>query len=373
MTLDKKRTVNPSYLSPFKAAHHLEDVHTLRSGLMIPPRNIQIDLEAFCPHSCEFCSYRNVGWQDYGPAPMQFHAPTRVVEGESGMSWEIASKIPEQMKLAGIPAIEITGGGESLVYPHITDFLALCNANDIEVGLVTNGVALNKRIRSFLRRDKLKWVRFSCDAVTADVYSQVHRTPAPAFDTLTRHITELNDWRDPGETLIGISFVITKHNFEQIADAARFYRELGADSIRYTFTFTPDGDGAMTNEQRDVALWQMGVAEKENCDSFKVFTVNRLDDYNDPNTDFSKCGYQHFVWAIGYNGTVYPCCIMKYHAGYEIGDLYHQTLLDIVHSDARKKFARDLIVSECKPCYLRNKNKFIEYLLDDQPQHVNFV
>lgn len=367
------RSVSTSYLSPFKAAHHLDGVHALRNGLLIPPRNIQIDLEAFCPHSCEFCSYRNVGWQDYKPAPMLFDAPTRVKDGISGMPWEIAQNIPWQMKQAGIPAIEITGGGESLVYPHIHEFLAKLSAHEIEVGLVTNGVALNRKMRDWMDRGLTKWVRFSCDAIDADTYEKVHRTPKSAFATLIRNIRDLAEWRYAGETLIGISFVITKHNYGQIAEAAQFYRDLGADSIRFTFTFTPEGDGALSEEARRMALSQMAWASRLSSESFKVFTVNRLDAYNDPNTDFTQCGYQHFVWAIGFDGKVYPCCIMKYHAGYVIGDLAQQTLEDIVHSNARKAFARSLIVSQCKPCYLRDKNKFIEYLLDPAPVHHNFV
>lgn len=369
----RTRTVNPSYLSPNKAAHHLEQIAQLRKGLMVAPRNIQVDLEAFCPHSCEFCSYRNVGWQDYAPAPMLFQAPTKVQPETSGMPWAIASQLPWQMRQAGIPAIEITGGGESLVYPHIVPFLKELTAHSIEIGLVTNGVAFNKRIRDALEPENFKWVRFSCDATTADVYSEVHRTPESAFDTLQNNIHSLASWRLAGNTLIGISFVITKHNYFQIAHAPNFYRRLGADSIRFTFTFTPEGDGALTPEQLACAKEQLKLAKALSCPEFRVFVTDRLDDYNDPNTDFSVCGYQHFVWAIGYTGVVYPCCIMKYHAGYEIGDLSKQTLAEIVHSDARKQFARNLIVSDCKPCYLRDKNKNIGYLLNPNPEHVNFV
>lgn len=366
-------TVSPNYLSPFKASHHLDAIASLRRGLMVAPKNIQIDLEAFCPHSCEFCTYRNVGWQDYKPAPMQFEEPKRLVEGVTGFPRSLALSIPSQMVEAGIPSIEITGGGESLVYPHIKDFLQECAYHNIEIGLVTNGVAFTSGVREVMRRDKLKWVRFSVDAITPSVYSSVHRTSAGAFSGLLRNIQELIAWRDDSVTLIGISFVITKHNYIQIAEAATFFKQLGVDSIRYTFTFDPNGDGALDPSQRQAALEALRLAEHETCDTFHVFGVNRLDVYSRPNNDFSTCGHQHFVWAIGYNGKVYPCCIMKYHEGYEIGDLTKQTLKEVVFSDARREFARNLIVSQCKPCYLRDKNRFIEYLLDNDPAHVNFV
>jgi len=364
--------VPSSYLSPFKAAHHLDDIAALRDGRPIAPRNIQVDLEAFCPHSCEFCSYRNVGWQQYEKAPMQFEEPAARTE-QTGMARDIALALPRQMYMAGIPSIEITGGGESLVYPYIGEFLDECGEYGIEIGLVTNGVALRDSVLAHVRRDKLKWVRFSVDAITDDVYSEVHRTPRVAFGTLMRNIKRLIDWRDPAVTLVGVSFVITQHNYLQIAKAAAFFKELGVDSVRYTYTFDPGGEGRLSKAQHIFASDLLRMAKFRETPTFRVFTVDRLEAYSRPNDDFSMCGYQHFVWAIGYNGIVYPCCIMKYHTGYEIGDLSKQTLKDIVLSEHRRNFAAHLNVMDCKSCYLRDKNKFIEYLLDKNPAHVNFV
>ena len=101
--------------------------------------------------------------------------------------------------------------------------------------------------------------------------------------------------------------------------------------------------------------------------------MRRLEYYAQPNTDFHFCGYQFFTWAIGYDGLVYPCCIMKYHRGYSLGDLRTQSLQEIIHSDQRKEFIESFDVKNCKPCWLRDKNQFIEYLIAENPQHVNYV
>jgi len=103
-----------------------------------------------------------------------------------------------------------------------------------------------------------------------------------------------------------------------------------------------------------------------------VFGVNRIHEYSAPNDDFSFCGYQHFVWAIGYDGKVYPCCIMKYHPEFVMGDLREMTLNEMVNSPARMKMGFHLDVHDCKSCWLRDKNKFIESLLQP-PMHVDFV
>ena len=53
-----------NYYSAWKALHQTEGIEMLKKGEMFAPKDIQVDLEAFCPHSCEFCSYRNVNWQE---------------------------------------------------------------------------------------------------------------------------------------------------------------------------------------------------------------------------------------------------------------------------------------------------------------------
>jgi radical SAM protein with 4Fe4S-binding SPASM domain len=359
--------VKADYYSSYKAAHHPETIQAIRAHQPVAPRNIQVDLEAYCPHSCEFCSYRNVDWQSHG---MVFAEPPRPA-ADTSIPRQIALEIPRQMFYANIPSIEITGGGESLAYPWITEFLDECASWDRDLAIVTNGVLFKPALREHVKR--LQWIRFSMDAVTPEVYTQVHRTPAPVFNTVVKHISDFirNERKRP--TVVGISFVVTPHNYKQVKDAAKYYKDLGADSIRYTFTYEPTGTGRLDLWERQDVLKAIEAAKLANEDrDFKVFGVNRIHEYSAPNDDFSFCGYQHFVWAIGYNGLVYPCCIMKYHPEFVMGDLAKNTLAEIVSSPERMKMGFNLDVTDCKSCWLRDKNKFIESLLQ-VPMHADFV
>jgi radical SAM protein with 4Fe4S-binding SPASM domain len=355
----------PSYYSPYKAAHHLQHIENIREGVPVAPTNIQIDLEAYCPHSCEFCSYRNVDWQSHG---MVFEEPPRP-SADTSIPWEVAENIPYQMEQAGIPSIEITGGGESLAYPHIVPFLDRLALYDIDTAIVTNGVLFKPALQEHL--PNMKWLRFSMDATSPETYTVVHRTPAPVFNTVLKNIEHYIKQK-PAGVVVGASFVITPHNYDEVRDAAKFYRDRGFDNIRYTFTYEPTGTGRLEPWERLEVLKDIGAAKSE-CDSptFHVFGVNRIHDYSAANDDFSVCGYQHFVWSIGYNGKVYPCCIMKYHPEFEMGDLHRQTLAEVVTSPERMAFAT-LNPQDCKSCWLRDKNKFIEGLLVE-PQHADFV
>ena len=357
-----------NYYSSWKAIHQRKDIELLKKGELFAPKDIQVDLEAYCPHSCAFCSYRNVNWQDYG---MDFEEPERRVPEETGFPKEIAMRLPREMHEAGIPSIELTGGGEPMVYPYIKEFLDELGEYPIELAIVTNGASLNEQIQSRLRN--LKWIRFSVDAITAETHSKVHRVPKSVFGVVLKHITEVVARRFD-DCKVGISFVITKHNYHEIEEAARVYKDLGVDSVRFTFTYDPEGEGALTPEETRVAERAMNRARNMEDENFKVFgTMRRLEYYSQPNTDFHFCGYQFFTWAIGYDGLVYPCCIMKYHKGFALGDLRTTPLKELVFSDARKQYIDAFDVRNCKACWLRDKNQFIEYLLADSPQHVNFV
>lgn len=357
-----------SYYSPWKALHQAEDIHKLKKGELIAPKDIQVDLEAFCPHSCEFCSYRNVNWQGYG---MEFEEPGKRVPEETGLSKDIALNLPKQMYEAGIPSIELTGGGEPMVYPYIDEFLDELGDYPIELAIVTNGASLNERIQSKLRN--LKWIRFSVDAITPETHSVVHRVPKSVFDIVLKNIRSVVGRRFE-DCKVGVSFVITENNYPEIEAAASFYKDLGVDSIRYTFTYDPEGEGAMSAQQARESERAMNRARMLQDETFKVFgTMRRLEYYSQPNNDFHFCGYQFFTWAVGYDGLVYPCCIMKYHKGFAMGDLRTETLTEVIHSDRRKEFVESFNVEKCKPCWLRDKNQFIEYLVSDSPQHVNYV
>jgi len=302
---------------------------------------------------------------------MNFEEPEKRIVGETGLPKEIAMRLPREMYEAGIPAIELTGGGEPMVYPYIKEVLEELGKYPIELAIVTNGASLNEQIQS--RLTNLKWIRFSVDAVTAETHAKVHRVPTSVFNIVLKHINEVIA-RGFDDCRVGISFVITKHNYHEVEEAAGFFKKMGVNNIRFTFTYDPEGEGRLTAEETREAERSLNRARALQDDDFKVFgTMRRLEFYSQPNTDFHFCGYQFFTWAVGYEGLVYPCCIMKYHKGFALGDLRKYSLKELVFSEERRRFIENFEVHDCKPCWLRDKNQLVEYLLAENPQHVNYV
>jgi hypothetical protein len=76
---------------------------------------------------------------------------------------------------------------------------------------------------------------------------------------------------------------------------------------------------------------------------------------------------------IGADQTVYRCCTLAYNTRGRIGSIAHRRFADLWGSpDKQANF--DLFDAHgCPFCPVNDKNRFINYLLEQAPLHVNFV
>lgn len=65
----------------------------------------------------------------------------------------------EQFAALGTQAVTITGGGEPMLYPHISELINCFVKNGIEIGLVTNGI--NYKTWDYGVLSQIRWLRMS--------------------------------------------------------------------------------------------------------------------------------------------------------------------------------------------------------------------
>jgi len=276
------------------------------------------------------------------------------------------------MREAKIPSIEITGGGESTLWPAFDQLYENLGLNGIEIGLVTNGSTLSNKRIALIRKYGL-WCRISMDAATPKMHKLIHRTANQDFERRIQAIKRLTV-NKPKTLTIGISFILGPENYHEIIPAAKLFRDLGVDHLRYSWQYDKEGNAGLTDQLKQECKDDIASVQKTyNTDKFKIFTESdRIDLYKRPNTDFKKCYYQRFVMVIGCDSKVYPCCIQKYHKGYEYADIRDLSLKQITENYNTEKFMDELDVTKCNPCWLRNRNKAIAAVVE-QPKHFNFV
>jgi len=353
--------------SPFKAAHHLDRLEKLRKGELIMPTSVQIDPTNHCNHKCVYCFYRFC----------RNNKLNALFNEKDELPLERFESLFEEFVREGIKAVEFTGGGEPLMHPYFAEILRLANRNMLQTSLVTNGVLLGKLFgyHEHGLLSSLVWLRISLDAFTKETYSKVHSTPPNNFDRAISNLkTCVNDFK---KTVIGVSYMVNPLNYKETLDCAKMLKDLGVANIRLTIAYTPQGIGLYKDIWDDVEKISRETKQLEDK-NFKVFNfiTSHLDNLDYKHKGYDFCGYQHFTAIIGADGRVYPCCTLKYNASIDFGSIIGNTFKEVWFGDRRKNWLKiDHLAAVCNknPCWFDNKNKFISYLIKDNPPHVNWI
>jgi MoaA/NifB/PqqE/SkfB family radical SAM enzyme len=265
----------------------------------------------------------------------------------------------------GVAAIEFTGGGEPTVHKNCWGIIDYAQALGLETGLVTNGVRLQDAPIEVLR--KLKWLRISLDAGTPNTYEEIRRSP------LWRKAIagiELATSLGKDGPLVGVGYVVTKENYSELYHAAKMLKQMKVPYIRVSAMFSSLGEGYYTDILSDIRC-ERRMAKRLEDDNFKVidFFENRIQDLHEAKPNYSFCGYQQFVVYIGGDQKVYTCCTNAYTKHGEVGDLRDMSFGVWLASKQQYNFD----ARSCHHCQFNEKNRVIEYLIREEPSHVNFV
>ena len=286
---------------------------------------------------------------------------------------EFAKTLPIQMVKANIKAIEITGGGEPTLWPAFDELIRNLYHWDREIGLVTNGSNLSEKRIELISKSCL-WIRVSMDSATQETHRKIHRTGNDDFERRINNIKKIAEQKHD-KLVLGISFIITPENVDEIEEACELYSGIkGINHLRFSWMYDKEGHAGLTDKQiaNVKEILDKRIPTHQRNDFHVFYEKGRIDLYSRPNTDFDTCYYQRFVWAIGADCKVYPCCIMKYHPDYAYADIRERTLAQIVDDLKTKTFMDNLVPSKCRPCWLRNRNKAIASAVE-QPLHHNFI
>jgi len=345
--------------SNFKAAYHLEKLQKLRNGELILPTQIQIDLTNKCNHNCVYCFYRGVN----GNIVQSF-------DKNATLPFNTVTNLIDNMVELNIPALQITGGGEPLMYPWIKELLAYINKTDLELAMVSNGALMTSEIISYLHN--FSWIRISIDAATKETYAKSQATGINEFDKVINNVGQLA--KELTNTIIGVSFVINPINYKEIYQACKLYKELGVHNVRLSVAYTDDQNKIFEPFMSEM----MELARKSrelNDDTFKVFDLGYTHIVHlESKKNYNTCGYSHFTAAIEANGSVRPCCTLKGAKHSNFGNINDNSFGEIWFGETRKNWVKKFNVNSCVLCWMDDKNEFIEYIISNKkPDHVNFI
>ena len=327
--------------SEYKLLHHKQALLDDR-----PPFTMW-DLSGVCNHRCKHCvSYTK---ELYDPKSM--------------FDESYVKPVAEQLKALGVQAIHFTGGGEPLVFSKFAQTAEMLLGMGFQLSLVTNGALLGKVPVETLKQ--FTWIRISIDAIRNETYQIVRG--AKSINPILAVVDDVVPVLSKAGVTVGASFVTFDENVSEIYPFTAWAKSRKFNNIRISYGWTPAGMDIL-DATRAEANKQLDMLEEDKIadDNFSVFTMrHRL--MVGETREFTHCWYSDAVVIIAADGCVYRCCVLKYTEEGKLGSVYEQPLQEIW----KNRGTQD--VDKCPMCYANTKAKFAEYMMCDNPKHVNFI
>jgi len=357
---------------PFKSgkiyAHPSELNLLYKAPNKTTPITLELHLSNICDHHCPFCTFRD--------------SVHKSLERNATFPLELIDNIIRDSKKMHIKAIVYSGGGEPLLYSNFIKVVEKFSSINIDQGLITNGSKLDDDdiLKSVIKN--FSWIRVSVDAGSANVYERTHGTDQK-FEKIINNVKRLSRLKKDlhsSKPRIGVSFLLTMENYNDLIRAVEVFSETGIDY----FQVKPL---VMNAEERIASgniFWKQAVFDQllalpaHSKTNYHVYTlgfkfIDLLKAVN--KKQFSKCHGHPFYPVITANGKIYVCCLMIGHEKLCYGELTNEIgFYEIWTTKERPKIGNSVNVLSCPlNCKLSETNKTLEPFFTANYDDPNFL
>ena len=297
-----------------KIYYYLDQIEKLNKGEFVPPVSCEIDPSNSCNLKCDFCMFGE--WRK---------------NHHEHLDLDLYIEAVGALHKMGTSSITFTGGGEPLMNPNYNIMAKIAKSLGFQIGLVTNGVLLNKveNIEDYL------FIRVSLDAYNREDYKKVKGVDH--FDRVIHNITQALKINKT----IGISYVVGPYNNKNLYKAENLANELGVSYIQIKPSYI--------NDRGEI------FKDFEYPDGRSIGTKRYLPKDNVP------CTIAALVGIIGANGDVYYCCQGRGVDRLILGNLKEKSFKQIW----TERLALRPNVSLCPMCRYMNYTKAYKEILED--------
>lgn len=284
-----------------KLAYHPEVIRNLQTRANNTLLQVHFMPQNVCNQRCNFCSYR-----------MPNNKNSQIFDESKMIPIERIAELIEHFKELGVKAVEVTGGGEPLAHKNKYEMFEMLFDAGFDVGLVTNGTLVTDKLAELLAPN-LTWMRISIDAATKETYIKLRSAPRQHFNNATDAIRKIRHYGNhKTEFRLGSGFVMSNGNELEVYDFCRLVKELGADNVRLSMTFSDEHLEHYDDQEKvriGVALAER--AERDLSDeTFRIFNLipERYGNILEASNDYPKCYTKDVLCVIEGEGNVYTCC-----------------------------------------------------------------
>jgi cyclic pyranopterin phosphate synthase len=334
-----------------KALWHRGRIADLRKEQSIFPAHLHLIMTNICNQSCPGCAYRLPGY----PSSETFNDRELLTAAE-------ISQVLRDCKTMDCRAIEFTGGGEPTTHPQCDELMLYAQTLGLQTALITNGVLLDRVTESALASE---WVRVSLDAANATVYGKTHAANSQTWEKVVANVAHFVTRKRATKSKVnfGVAFTVQRANWHQIVHATDLAYALGADNIRISALFTPEGGKYHEAYAKDAVDLAKEVTSKYS--KTRGFIVhNRLgeklsDLSGSPN--YARCHYQQFTTYLGADGNLYRCCVTSYNPLGFLGNIrdYNGSLRTLWTAKCAEGNFEMFDARRCTRCQFNDRNAAI--------------
>lgn len=305
------------------------------------PLNVDIELASVCNLTCPFCFISDSKFDEMIKQPSQDGKSRRRL-----MDTALALRVIDEAAAIGVPAVKMNWRGESTLHPDYHEILALaartpnpsakrCSCHmfgahpafhDILVN--TNANCKDEAIPGLMAATK---VMVSLDSLNPATYAVMRRG-----GSLDRAKAVIHELIRRGHPNLWIRRVLAKENKHE-----PFFNQVRAEfgeAVKVSEHFCFDRNTGSSHEA-------------VGCD-------------HDADGGRTYCGYPSQRIVVSSSGLCYPCCI-DLHETMPVGDLRHQTLLEVWNGEPMSRLRAGLKAGSYKSEACKNCVSWMSY---DAPQ-----
>lgn len=335
------------------------EIQQILAGKMPVPRTMEFFLSNVCNHACTGC-----------------HSRYLHKDKNKFLDFDVLKEVVTDFAELGVEGVEISGGGEPLMYPQIIPALAFMRSKGLKVGMFSNGTLITDELIEFLVQNLL-FLRIAFDAATPETYKKIHGRDD--FERLIDNLKKLIGYRSKGsgsgakgpgigQATVGAKYLVSTRNWQELAAAAELAREIGLDYLQFkalrASRFTLEGD--TLKKAREEAE----RAKEFSGDDFQVFGSLQK------TKPAGRCFLNPIHPVIDANGDMYLCAFFHHRQDeHKIGNVYEKSFPEIWYSERHFQAFKSTKPKECAvfDCPFHEAGVLARDWIVDNRKHLEFI
>lgn len=271
----------------------------------------------------------------------------------------------------GVRGACLGGGGESLCNPHTGTFVADLKTLNIGVGMVSNGILLNK----FPELKLMDWLGISVDAATDKTWGVIHGVKPQLFTNVLNGMQSLIN----AGLNVTYKYLIRPENYNEVYDAVRVASSIGCKNFHIRPCADPWFHQKKTNmftEQHVESVNEQLSRAKQDFPMVNVVGIfNKLGEKQwEIIHPFKKCWGIFATCVFQANGKIGFCCDNRGNPHFEIGPFDHPNeLLKFWGSYEHLDMQCGKCFKSCPRCTFKVFNEYFEKCVLNDDFMLDFI